>query len=115
MPAKGCKVCKIVPVLLGKAIFLPLLKRTGGYIQCVDIEPLLQDLSLELVGGLVTRGYTTHDIDIIGDKRDIPVFVDRLRQASIPNPIHYCGKKERHSHWQCVYYGLKLAVTGRGY
>jgi len=55
----------------------------------------MRNLDMELVGGLAKRGWTVHDIDVIGNPKDLTVFVQRLRDAKIKNPIHFCdrGKK----------------------
>ena len=42
-------------------------------------------------------------------------ILEYLKKQGIKNPIHYCGNKEKHSHLKCAYYGVKLALTKKGY
>jgi hypothetical protein len=96
-------------------MFVPLFGRVYPKITIADIAPHLKDLDLTIVGGLARRGWTIHDIDIIGRKSDVPLFVSELRRAHIYNAVHYCGTKTHHSHIQNAYYGIKLTLTGKGY
>ena len=76
----------------------------------------VEGLRLRVVGGLVSRGYTTNDIDVVGEREDIPALVSRLHADGIQEPIHYCGSEhEKHSHLRCAFYGIKMALTGKGY
>lgn len=75
----------------------------------------LTRLDLKIVGGLKKRGWTKNDIDVVGDKEDVRALAERLRRAGIKNPVHYCGQRRSHSHFQCIYYGLKLALVHKGY
>ena len=71
----------------------------------------MRDLNLEIVGGLNYRGWTVHDIDVIGDKKDIPALVERLEKARIKNPVHLCDSKfHKHSHFLCLIDGLKVIL-----
>jgi hypothetical protein len=94
---------------------MPLFGREYAKITLNDIERYLGDADLTIVGGLIKRGWTVHDIDVIGKREDIPAFAERLRNAGFPNAIHFCGERNHHSHVQCVFFGVKLALTGKGY
>lgn len=115
MQNNNCRICAIIPVLLGKHFFLPLFGRGGTRLFQREVEPLLAGLHLALVGGLARRGWTIHDIDVVGEQEDVSVLAERALGAGITHPIHYCGRPNRHSHLECVFFGIKLALTGRGY
>ena len=110
-----CRVCKIISVMLGKHIFLPILCSHNKKIYFKNIIEFTKNIDIKIVGGLKIRGYTNHDIDVIGKKSDIQEFQKRISENGIKNPIHYCGEADRHSHLKCAYYGIKLALTGKGY
>lgn len=78
-----------------------------------QILPFVEGVDLELVGGLKERGWTIHDIDVVGDLRDVPKFVSQVRNAGIKNPVHFCdfGSKN-HSHWLTIKDGLKALFIG---
>ena len=94
---------------------MPIVCRKSKEIFFDDINKYAEGLDIKIVGGLSDRGHTRHDIDIIGNKKHIPVFVKRLRTNLIFNPVHYCGGFKTHSHLKCIFYGLKLVFTGKGY
>lgn len=88
-----------------------LLRKKWKKITIGEVITHMRGLNLEIVGGLVNRGWTIHDIDVIGDPRDIPVFIERLEKARIKNPVHLCDKGIRkHSHFLCLMDGLKLIL-----
>ncbi len=111
----NCKICKVISHALGKKFIMPLLGRTYPKINLIDVEPLLVNLDLEIVGGLEEHGYTINDVDVVGKWSDAVLLSSRLQKAGIINPVHYCGDRLKHSHLVCTYYGVKLALTGRGY
>lgn len=111
----GCKVCGAIPKYLGKRFFEPLFGREYDRLQADTVSPLLDGLDLVLVGGLVTRGYTYHDIDVLGAHGDCACLHERLRTNGVRNPVHYCGSYTKHSHIQCAWNGVKLVLTGKGY
>ena len=110
-----CSTCRILPRLLGKNFFLPLFGREYPKLFYTDIKECFEGLDVSVIGGLKTRGWTSHDIDITGDRESIPVLVERLRHRHIPNPIHFCERKPNHSHLRCAWNGIKLTLTGKGY
>lgn len=78
-----------------------------------NITPHLSDLDLELVGGLADRGWTIHDIDIIGNIKEVPKFIERIRKAKIKNPVHFCDMGyKKHSHLRVIVNGLKSLFMG---
>lgn len=110
-----CQTCKIISLLLGKKLFMPLLGHKYPLLRVENVVPLVEGLDLLIGGGLCSRGWTYNDIDINGSKKDVETFVGRLREKGIPNPVHYCGPRSAHSHIYCAYNGIKLALTGKGY
>ena len=94
---------------------MPLLGHNYPKIYLKDVQKSLKGLNLEVVGGLKNRGWTSNDIDVIGEKKDILILAERLKKNKIHNPVHDCGSKDNHSHIRCVYYGIKLALTKKGY
>ena len=113
---QGCKTCKVISHLLGKKYMMPLLGHHYALCHFADVKKDLRGLDLDVVGGLAERGWTTNDVDVIGNRRDIPTLSSRLRTDGIREPVHYCGSKEgRHSHLLCAFHGVKMALTGRGY
>lgn len=100
---------------MGGRIVMPIVCIKSNKIFIKDIEKYTKGLEIRIVGGLSDRGYTNHDIDVVGNKEHISLFVKRLRVNSVHNPVHYCGGFENHSHLKCTYYGLKLVFTGKGY
>ena len=112
---KICKVCQFISVALGKKFMMQLLGHRYPKIFLTDIEKFFDDLDIVVVGGLKNRGWTTNDIDVAGAREDAVLLAQKLQKNGISNPIHYCGEIENHSHILCAYYGIKLALTGRGY
>ncbi len=53
-------------------------------IQIEKVKPSLEGLDLEIVGGLAGRGYTEHDIDVVGNYSDVAIFVKRLKKIILP-------------------------------
>jgi hypothetical protein len=115
-PMKECKQCKMLATLLGKRFVMPLLGHHYPLCRIRDVNKAVTGLHLQVVGGLTARGWTTNDIDVIGDRGDIGLLAQRLKAQGIVEPIHFCGSdKEPHSHLRCAFYGIKLALTGKGY
>ncbi|MBI2108687.1 MAG: hypothetical protein HYT93_00700 [Parcubacteria group bacterium] len=110
-----CSVCKIIPKVLGKKFFFHLFGHEYPKLFSKDVAKHLIGLNLKLVGGLSTRGWTVHDVDVTGEKKDAAVLEERLRKDNIPHPIHLCRQKPNHSHFLCALNGIKLVLTGRGY
>lgn len=110
-----CETCKTISRLLGKRYLMPLLGHEYRKLSLAEIVPQTNDLHLEIVGGLAERGWTKHDIDVVGERSNIETFSRRMRAGGIPHPIHYCGDGIHHSHLRCAFNGIKLALTGRGY
>lgn len=110
-----CETCRVISLLLGKKIFMPLLGHRYPILKYATVAPLVENLNLVIGGGLHARGWTKNDIDVNGQKEDVPEFASRLQQKGIPNPVHYCGPLQGHSHLYCAYNGIKLAFTGKGY
>jgi len=78
-----------------------------------QVQPCTRGLNLIIVGGLEKRGYTEHDIDILGDEKDISVLVERLKAKKIYNLVHYCGvEKTRHSHLRALINGFLVTFLG---
>lgn len=100
---------------MGSKLVMPLVCRNSNKIFFKDINKYAKGLNIKIVGGLSDRGYTYHDIDVVGDKKDVLIFVRRLNRDAISNPVHYCGGFDDHSHLKCTFYGLKLVFTGKGY
>lgn len=72
----------------------------------------MRGLNLQIIGGLVRRGWTIHDIDVVGEPDDVRIFSERLRRAGINNPVHYGSKLRKHSHLVCLLDGLKVILQG---
>ena len=100
---------------MGGRIVMPFVCRKSKKIFLKDIKKYTKGINIKIIGGLSDRGYTPHDIDVVGDKKDLLIFIKRLKKNSISNPIHYSGGFKNHSHLKCIYYGLKLVFTGKGY
>ena len=94
---------------------MPLLGHNYPKVSFEEVSAHVGDLHLEIVGGLAQRGWSVHDVDVIGQKADVPEFVSQLRARGVVHPVHYCGDGVHHSHLRCALYGIKLAFTGRGY
>lgn len=110
-----CKLCRFASRAMGGRIVMPIVCRKSKKIFLEDIQEYTRGLELKIVGGLSDKGYTRHDIDVVGNKKHLPLFIKRLKENSINNPIHYCGGFDTHSHLECIFYGLKLVFTGKGY
>jgi len=93
-----------------------ILNKKWGRITEKEVILQKEDLNLEIIGGLKNRGWTVHDIDVIGDKRDVNTFAQRLKKAKINNPVHFCGGMNgKHSHISCLWNGFMLIIEGKGY
>lgn len=92
-----------------------LLGRRWNKIHKKDIEIYLAGLQLQFVGGLNKRGWTVRDIDVIGNHNDVAVFNQRVKNATIKNPVHYCGSDINHSHTSCLWNGIKLIFGKDGF
>ena len=108
----NCNFCKFFSRVFGHPLMF-ILGRRWTKIEEKEVINHMRGLHLELVGGLAKRGWTVHDIDIIGDSKDVPIFVERLRKARVTNPVHFCDKTiRRHSHIFCLWNGLMLILNG---
>jgi hypothetical protein len=95
---------------VGRLLYFFLGKKWGR-LEAAQVHPHLRGLGLELVGGLATRGWTLHDVDVVGARADVPRLVARLRAAGVRHPVHYCGGS-KHSHLDCIRGGLAVLVRG---
>lgn len=112
---KDCRICKFFSRTLGRFL-MRVLNRKWERITIGQVSGKKKNLDLEIVGGLRSRGWTVHDIDVVGDKEDAKVFAKRLRKARVDNPVHFCSiSEENHSHALCLWNGLMLIVRGIGY
>ncbi len=110
-----CRTCKLISLLLGKKLILPLLGKHYPMCRLGEVQKDMKGLNLRIVGGLVNRGWTTNDVDVIGERSDVPKLASRLAADHILEPVHFCGDGIHHSHLQCAYYGIKMTLTGKGY
>ncbi len=73
----------------------------------------MSGLHLTIVGGLIERGYTEHDVDVIGNEKDVPALVQRLAERNIHNLVHYCGSDPvKHSHLRALINGFLVTFLG---
>ncbi len=112
---KGCRFCEVISSLLGKRLFMFLFKEKWKSVHKKRLEKYLHNLNLEIVGGLTKRGWTVHDIDVMGNHSKVVIFHQRLKKAGIQNPIHYCGTNKNHSHILCLWNGIRLIFGKNGY
>ena len=90
-----------------------LLGKRWDKITIEQVYPFFEGLDLKIIGGLSNRGYTNHDIDVVGIKRDVPILVERLAAKSIDNLVHYCGPvSEAHSHLEALINGFLVTFLG---
>ena len=94
---------------------MPLLGHHYALCRLADVKKDMQGLDLRLVGSLPRRGWTRNDVDVVGNRADAAVLDARLRDDKILEPVHYCGDGIHHSHLRCAYFGIKMALTGKGY
>lgn len=107
---KRCRACEITSELLGKRLLERIFLKNHR-LTAEKVSELAKGLSIEIVGGLKSRGWTEHDIDLVGSARDIAIFSKRLKAHRIYNPIHIVGlPHHKHSHFLCLRNGLKLIV-----
>lgn len=111
---KRCYTCEIISEALGKRLFERYFFKYNK-IEKKEIDALLYDLNLRVVGGLLKKGWTVHDIDIVGSSEDVLKFVERLKKHQITNPVHFCGSDKNHSHFKCLWNGLKILLGGKNY
>jgi len=112
---ENCGPCKVISIMLGKKFMMPFLGHRYSKLLLQDAEKHLGDLDLSIVGGLAKRGWTMNDVDVIGKRAHVALLSERLHASGISNPIHWCGSRDKHSHIQCAYFGVKLAITGKGH
>ena len=110
-----CRTCKIISTMLGKKFMMPLLGHHYPLCRLAQVRKDTRGLDLQVVGGLAERGWTTNDVDVVGNRAYVPKLDARLRADHIKAPIHYCGDGLKHSHLKCAYFGVKMALTGKGY
>lgn len=90
-----------------------LLGKKWDKITIEEVAPCLEGLNLEIVGGLCYKGYTEHDVDVIGEEKDVPVLVKRLNEKNVNNLVHYCGPRAKgHSHWTALKNGFLVTFFG---
>ncbi len=106
-----CKTCEIISEVLGKRLLERFFLKNRK-LEKEAIIALIKDLDIQLVGGLSDRGWTEHDIDVIGDARSISILAKRLHDHKVYNPIHVVGSPGKHSHFLCLWNGLKLIFNG---
>lgn len=109
---QGCLFCKSLSRIFGHPLMFLVGKRWER-VERKDVVHHMNSLQLQLVGGLVTRGWTVHDIDVIGSEADVPLFVQRLERSGIHNPVHFCDDGfVKHSHLRCIREGLEVLFLG---
>ena len=107
-----CKICSFGSKVFGHGL-TKLLGKKWQRITIDQVEPCFVGLDLALVGGLERRGYTEHDIDVLGNEGDVSVLVERLRAKKINNLVHYCGPiQSRHSHFRALVNGFLVTFLG---
>jgi hypothetical protein len=107
----GCRFCKALSRTVGRLLYF-VLRKKWEHLDAGQVRPHLRGLDLELVGGLKTRGWTVHDVDVIGSRSDVLQLVKRLRKAGVRNPVHFCNGYGKHSHVQCIAGGLAALFLG---
>ncbi len=108
----SCKLCYFGSRVFGHGL-TNLLGKKYKKITLDQIEPHLSGLNLFIVGGLKNRGYTEHDIDVVGDKKDIKEFIKRLAEINIDSLVHYCGPSQsKHSHMVALVNGFQVTFLG---
>lgn len=109
---QDCKLCIFGSRLLGHGL-THLLGKRWSKITIEQVQPHLEGLDLRVVGGLIKRGYTDHDIDVVGYKKDVSKLVMRLTSQKINNLVHYCGPVSgTHSYLPALLYGLLVTFLG---
>ncbi len=107
-----CKWCMLGSKIFGHGL-TKLLGKKWPRLTLPQVTPNLSGLDLQIVGGLVNRGFTEHDIDVIGQESDVKVLAKRLSEAGISNLLHYCGPKaSSHSHWRALKNGFLVTFLG---
>lgn len=102
---RGCRLCKLLSRTVGRILFW-VLGVKWARLEADQVRPHFEGLDLDLVGGLKTRGWTTHDVDVVGSAEHAAVLAERLRKAGIRNPVHHCSNAGGHSHFACIRGGL---------
>ena len=102
---RGCRLCKLLSRTVGRTLFW-ILGVQWPKLEATQVYPHLEGLELDLVGGLKTRGWTTHDVDVVGSAAAAVELTERLRKAGIRNPVHHCSNAGGHSHFACIRGGL---------
>lgn len=107
-----CRLCAFGSKVFGHGLTYLLGKRWSK-ITIEQVYPHIEGLGLEIVGGLKNRGYTEHDIDVIGQEKDVSTLVKRLALNNINNLVHYCGSKaSTHSHTKALINGFLVTFWG---
>lgn len=108
----SCKLCRFGSKYIGHVVANLLGKKWSRLERC-DVDPLLAGLDLQIVGGLYYRGYTEHDIDVVGSLKDVSVLARRLADNNISNLLYYCGTgSQKHSHFTALMFGLRGLFFG---
>jgi len=109
---QDCKLCFFGSRLFGHGL-THLLGKRWNKITIGQVRASFDGLDLKIVGGLINRGYTNHDIDVVGYKKDVSILVQRLTSKNINNPVHYCGiASGEHHHLQALIYGFLVTFIG---
>lgn len=108
----SCKLCYFGSRVFGHGL-TNLIGKKYNKITLEQVGPCLAGLNLTIVGGLNNRGYTEHDIDVVGDKKDIKEFIKRLSEINIDSLVHYCGPSGlKHSHIVALVNGFQVTFLG---
>ena len=108
----GCRLCKALSRSIGRLLFW-VLDAHWDRLEASQVRPHLAGLDLVLVGGLHSRGWTTHDVDVVGTPVAAAALAERLRAAGIHNPVHHCNTATGHSHFACIRGGLQALFAER--
>ena len=109
---KTCKLCLFGSKVFGHGLTY-LLGKKYDKVLIGQVDPCLVNLNLVVVGGLKNWGYTEHDIDVVGNKKDIPLLIQRLTKNKIDNLVHYRGLLgDKHSHLTALVNGFLVTFFG---
>jgi len=103
--------CKLCPLRAVVKVLESALDAEWPKITMRDVKPHLSGLDLTVVGGLADKGYTIHDVDVLGKEAHARTMARRLAKAGIDNPVHYAGAWHQESHLTCIKNALILMRT----
>ena len=110
--ASECGLCSFGSKVFGHGL-TRLMGKKWSKITIEQVRPCIEGLGLRIVGGLVNRGYTEHDIDVIGQENDVSTLAKRLAARNINNLVHYCGPaSSKHSHFRALVNGFLVTFLG---